>query len=161
MILHLGVIDLPYSAPPGGGKRKKVAAGTQTTGDVAGWLEDKYHVMEVFYESHGAEIAEDLENSLAGAMENLLLGAPVKLSGQAFASAESKIAERFKTFLSSQEIETLGIPGVPTQAALDGVSHRFKNPRFRMARGKKVKRDPRPSFIDTGLYQSSSIVWID
>ena len=79
-----------------------------------------------------------------------MMGAPVD-AGSPFAAGESQIENRFKQFLSLREVEKLGIPGVPTKAALAGVSHRFK--------GKKGGR--RPSFIDTGLYQASFKAWID
>jgi len=160
MKLHLGVIDQPYAAPPTKkGKRPKVAGG-QTTGDVAGWLEDRYHVMEVFYELHKDDIAKDLEDGLRGTLESLLMGAPPAVN--AFGSAESAIDDRFRKFLDDREIEGLGIPGVPTKAALWGVNHRLKNPHQtrRQFRGYR-RRKSRPSFIDTGLYQSSEKTWVD
>jgi hypothetical protein len=49
-ILHLGVVDIPYVDA----SRKKSA--TATTGQVAGWLEDKYHPMEVFVALHGQDV---------------------------------------------------------------------------------------------------------
>lgn len=152
MILHLGVADIPYAheLAPDVGKRDKVPGGTQTTGDVATWLEDKYRVMEVFFQEHGGDVAKSLEGSLAGALESLLMGAPASLDG--FGEATSEIEAAFKTFLLSGEIERLGIPGVPTQAAIERRSARFK-------RG-KAKRQ-RPSFIDTGLYEANFIDWID
>lgn len=148
MRLHLGVVDVPYANPP---RRKgsRARSGTQTTGDVAGWLEAKYHVMEVFFESQQRRVAQDLEEGLAGALESLLMGGPP--TGQPFASGLSRTEDRFKQFLSRRRIESMGIPGVPTEAALRGVSHRFKNKRS----------GRRPSFIDTGLYQSSFKAWVD
>lgn len=149
-ILHLGVVDVPYvRAPSNRRKRGKVRAGTVTTGDVATWLENRYQVMETFVQLHEADMARDLEDSLSGSLESFLMGAPVSLDP--LGGATSKIEDRFKQFLSQAEIEKLGRPGVPTQAALAGKSSRFK--------GKRGKR--RPSFIDTGLYQSSMKVWVD
>lgn len=162
LVLHFGVIDIPYVQPP---TQKKVAkakrgknnkpvkqstqSGTQTTGDVAGWLEKKYGVMQAFVDMQLPAIAAELENSMAGALESMMMGAPP--SGKPFASAESNIAQMFKTFLAEGEIEHSGISGVPTAAALRGVNHRLK-----VNRG-----SPRPSFIDTGLYQQSFIAWIE
>lgn len=140
MKLHLGVIDLPYPADAEG----------LTTGDVAEILEDKYHPMEVFFELHGQEIADALANGMEGALESLLMGAPPQAIARAAEGALSGVQAQFKTFLSSREMEGLGIPGVPTKAALDGVNHRLK----------KRKGAPRPSFIDTGLYQSSFRAWM-
>ena len=165
MILHLGVYDIPYvddSKP----KPKKARKGKHrigphpahaakykgiTTGEVAQILEDKYHVMEVFYHQHEQDVASDLEKSLSGTLESLLLGAPSTIDP--FGTATSEIEDRFKQFLSTKEMETLGYPGVPTLAALEGVSHRFKHA--------YAKRPARPSFIDTGLYQASFKSWID
>lgn len=153
MLLRLGVIDVPYANPPPALRRNRsrVARGTQTTGDVAEWLETRYHVMEIFAQQHLQDIATDLEEGLKGALESLLAGAPPSLN--AFGGACARIEERFRDFLSNREMESLGYPGVPTQAALRGVSHRFKRPYKR--------RPPRPSFIDTGLYQASETVWVE
>jgi hypothetical protein len=160
--LHLGVIDIPYNTVPTEYKknaRKSGTAGTETTGDVAEWLEDKYHVMEVFFELHEDKVAKALESSVEQALDMLYLGAPVE-NINPFNAASADIEKSFKHFLDSQEIETIGIPGVPTQAALDGVSHRFKDPRF-VKKGKKlVKRPRRPSFIDTGLYEATMKAWV-
>jgi len=41
------------------------------------------------------------------------------------------------------------------------VSHRFANPTHRRVKGAGlVRRAPRPSFIDTGLYQASFKAWV-
>jgi hypothetical protein len=136
--LHLGVVDLPYDN----------AAGA-STGDVAGWLEDDYHVMEVFYQLHGRQIAGSLENSLAGALENLLMGAPA--NDAEFGGATSAIEDMFRKFLESKEMDGLGIPGVPTQASLRGISKRFKSKRG----------SPRPSFIDSAMYENSFTAWVE
>lgn len=149
LTLHFGVIDVPYSArarTPAAVRR----AGTKTTGDVAGWLEDRYHPMEVFFEEKTDEIIGDLEDTLQGAIESMLLGAPPQLAP--FGSGIAKVEDRFKQFVTTQEIEKVGIAGVPTQAARRGVSHRFKRPYKR--------RPPRPSFVDTGLYVASFKAWI-
>jgi hypothetical protein len=141
-VLHLGVIDLPYT-----GKKRSV-----TTGDVAGFLENKYHVMEVFAIHNETYIANKLEKSLVGTMESLLMGAPATLDP--FGAGASQIEDKFKSFLSTRAVEKVGIAGVPTGAALSGVSRRHKSG---FTRGRKR----RPSFIDTGLYQSSFKAWVD
>lgn len=149
MILNLGVVDVPYSQH--GTKWSKARAGTETTGDVAEILEENYGLMQAFYDAHSADIARDLENSVAGALESFIMGAPVR--NDQFGAGTSKIEERFRDFLSTKEAERVGIPGAPTLAALRGVSHRFKHPYKR--------RPPRPSFIDTGLLQASFRAWIE
>ena len=150
-VLHLGVDDIPYSEapPPVKRGRKPAAPANETTGDVAELLEDKYHIIQIFYEQHQKDIAQALEESLAGTLENLLLGAPTNLSP--LGEATDKIQTTFKRFLSEQEMDRLGYPDIPTKASLMGISHRFK--------GKKGS--PRPSFIDTGLYENSFRAWVD
>lgn len=147
--LNLGVIDTPYAnAPRAAGS--KAQSGTQTTGDVAEWLEHKYHPMEIFFELHKEDVAHALEESVAGSLESLLMGAPV--SGIPTDEAMSAIEEKFKRFLSEKEMDALGIPGVPTKAAQEGTSRRFKG---------KRGSPGRPSFIDTGAYESSFKAWVE
>lgn len=161
MILHLGVIDLPYVEPAPApkkvraGKRrpsKRVAkkSAIATTGDVAEILESKYHVMELFWQLHQADVAKDFELSMSGAFESLVMGGPVTLD--VHGSATLKLEDRFKQMLSNKELDSLGYPGIPTAAAEAGVSHRFK-------RAYK-KRAARPSFVDTGLYSASFKSWV-
>jgi hypothetical protein len=74
-------------------------------------------------------------------------------SANPFSSAETAITTMFKQFLATGAIEHMGIPGVPTQAAKDGVNHRLKHP--------YAKSNPRrESFIDTGAYSAHFIAWI-
>lgn len=162
--LHLGVVDIPYvDGPPAIKKlvsrarsRRHDASlhgssgGGVTTGDVANFLEARYHVMELFWETHHEDITALLTESMAGQLENLLSGAPFS-EVNPLAGGTDEIENLFRKFLSDREVENLGIPGVPTQAALKGVSARFKsgyNPKGR-----------RPSFIDTGLYEASFRAW--
>lgn len=147
MILHLGILDLPYAHQ--GSKGGKVSSGQQTTGFVAEILENKYHVMEQYFLNNQEQVAGALENSAAGALENLLVGGPVQANP--FAEASSNIERGFKDWLARGQIERLGYPGIPTQAALNRRSLR-----------RKSKKGPRrPSFIDTGLYQSAFKAWVD
>lgn len=149
MIIHLGVVDVPYSNAAQTKPNGKRLSGTQTTGDVAQWLEDKYEVMGKFVEHDMPNITREVENALAGALttfhqrgtlpDNPLLG------------AMDKIGVSFRDFLDKEVIAGMGVAGVPTAAALSGVNHRKK--------AKKGAR--RPSFIDTGLYQSSFRAWVD
>lgn len=143
MKLHLGVLDVPYT-----GDRTKRGA-PLTTGDVATILEDEYGIMAYFAERHLPEIAAALETSAGNALEDMLRGAPP--SPEPLGTATGVIEDLFKRSLDAREYDSL--PGVPTQAAKDGVSHRKKRP--------YVKRDERPSFIDTGLYQSSFKSWLE
>ena len=164
--LHLGVIDLPYIEDPAGAPKKIAKAGRKrpkphkshagkygnvTTGDVATFLENRYHLMEIFWELHKDEIADDFANSVAGSIETLLMGGPANLD--VMGTATSKLEDRFKQMLSQRELDTIGIPGIPTAAAEAGVSHRHKS-------GFTKNRTPRPSFIDTGLFQASFKSWV-
>jgi hypothetical protein len=138
--LHLGVNDMPY------------ATGGKTTGDVAEILEARYGVMAAFVVMREGAIGSAVEESLMGAIENMMMGGPVLGRGQALAGALSEIEALFKAALSAKAFDGV-IGGVPTGASLKGVSHRFKKP--------YAKRGSRPSFIDTGLYQSSFRAWTD
>ena len=151
--LTFGVNDLPYSHSDNLGTVKKGktkgAARVATTGEVAEILEEKYHIMETFWNLHGAEIIEDHSEALSGAFEGLLQGSPV--SPNVFAAGNAETEARFRNFLSMREMDALGIAGVPTKASLVGASSRFK--------GKKGS--PRPSFIDTGLLESSFVAEVE
>jgi hypothetical protein len=139
--LHLGVLVQPYR-----GSSKQVTG--VTTGNVAQWLEDKYGVMAAYVRVHEKDTAKSFENSVGGALESLMMGKKV----DPFGAATSEIETGFKLFLSSKEVERVGIPGVPTRAALMG--HRSRKKRAH-------KRGPRrPSFIDTGLYMGSFKAWV-
>ncbi len=163
-VLHLGVIDIPYVEPAPAPKKVAKAGrrprphkahsakyGHVTTGDVASFLENRYHVMELFWELHQDAIADDFANSISGSIETFLMGGPANLD--VMGSATSQLEDRFKQMLSMRELDSLGYPGIPTEAAKAGVSHRHKS-------GFTKNRTPRPSFIDTGLFQASFKAWV-
>jgi hypothetical protein len=162
LTLNLGVIDIPYSEPKKEKKARKAkrsrptkAAGssvTKTTGDVAEILEEKYGILDAFAFARLPDIAKALEDSIAGELETIMMGG--RASGNPFASAESGITTMLKDFISKQQVEQIGIAGVPTQAAKDGVNHRLKHP--------YAKANPqRPSFMDTTLYWQTLKAWFD
>ena len=136
MRLILGVVDVAYS----GDKDAK------TTGDVAQILEDKYHVMEIFYLENQEKIGEFLADGIAAQITALANGK--KPSGNPFFSATQKIDERFRDFLDSGQMETILPITQPIAAAQIGVNHRKK-------KGYNKNHEARPAFIDTGLYQRS------
>lgn len=138
--LLLGVNDIPYSDEKG-----------VTTGDVAEYLEHKYHLVQIWAESNMQVIADDLAEGALDALESIMMGAPA--TDNPLLGALSKIEEDFKTYLSDDGMAKLGYPGVPTAAAKRGVNHRMKHP--------YAKRDPRPSFIDTGMFQANFRAWIE
>lgn len=137
--LLLGVLDQPYS---NGGK---------STHEVARILEDKYGVIGYFYRTHKPDVKSALTESVRGAIDNLIMGAPSSVSP--FAEGTDKIETAFRQFLSNAEMDG-HIDGVPTKASLAGYSKRFKQK-------SKKDRGRRPSFIDTGLYQSSFRAWVE
>lgn len=162
-VLVFGIVDQPYENenPPKAPKNPKVRKGKRnrrsdfiggevmTTGDVAEILEAKYHVYEIFFTVHEAEIANLMAEAYAGALEGVFSGAPATIDP--FDSAAALIYTMFQTFIDQKEMDRLGYPGVPTKASLKGVSHRFK---------KKVSKPGRPSFQDTGLYETNFIAWL-
>lgn len=141
MKLHLGVLDVPYQD------------GDRTTYEVAIIIEHKYHVMETFVDTIGRDtIADAFAHSAKSSVEDLFSGA-LAAGVSLTMEATEEIQSAFRVFIDQQEMDGV-VPGVPTQAALKGVNHRFKRP--------YVKGNPeRPSFRDTGLYQASMRAWTD
>lgn len=152
LTLHLGMLEQPYDTP---GKR---SSRPMTTYDVARILERNYGIMQMFYDAHEKDIGRDIEHSLGGALESLMMGQKVDPWG----SAMGAIKDRFSRFLSAREVERVGFASrtrvrdrallqIPTKAALKGIRHRF---------GKVIRGDRRPSFIDIGLYETSFRAWV-
>lgn len=169
-MLNLGVVEITYgdagkSPPPRVTKKgrthkadaKRMARaeangepdGPATTVSVAQALEAKYGVMAAFATEYEDEIVTALVHSAEGALEDLFAGSPVT---DPFAEAGQEIMEGFRYFLMSGEIETMGIEGVPTKAAQERKSSRFK---------KGVGPNERPSFVDTSLYENSMRAWTE
>jgi hypothetical protein len=123
--------------------------GPTTTAKVAQALEDKYQVMGHFYEALQDNIAGAVIHSLEGALEDLYAGAPVK---DPYAEVGQEIAAAFRQFLLQGEIESMGVEGVPTKASIERKSSRFKS---------GTSPGPRPSFIDTSLYELSMRAWVE
>lgn len=138
MKVVLGIIPVPYVDEPG-----------VDTGDVAQWLENKYDVMGRFWLLNQQQFADDMAESVAGIIENMMAGAPAGMDP--FASAMGDIETQFHLYIANEDITQTGGNGVPTKAALDGVNHRLK-----------LRHGPRrPSFLDTGLYENSFKAWTE
>ena len=135
MKLYLGVIDVPE--PEG-----------NTTYGVGMILEEEYGLFSRFAESHEQDIANYLAEGVKGALETLMMGGVV---GDPFAAGTAEIDQEFRHFLDTEEMAQLGVPGVPTKAALMGKSIRLKQKRGA----------PRPSFIDSGVLQDSFKSWVE
>jgi hypothetical protein len=155
--IYLGVDDVLYryeqTAVGKNGKplkKMRKVEGSETTYEVAKRLEEKYKVMEHFFEDEEEFIAKSLTDSMEKALEAILSGAPATFDP--FGRAASLIQDRFKQYLFLKKLD-FRVDGVPTQASLDGVNHRMAHP--------YAKRDPRPSFIDTGNYETHFRVWVE
>jgi hypothetical protein len=145
--LNLGVVDVGYTD----------SAGATTTGDVAGYLEDRYHIMRSFVELHEEWIGNALANAVAGAIESAAQGKPA--AELDLNPVMGSIEERFRDFLDSGEMQRqfdAGQQALPEaltiEAADKGINHRKENPNT---------QKPRQAFIDTGLYQASFRAWVD
>jgi len=134
--LVLGVIDQPYEDSDG--------HAIATTGEVAEKLEATYEIMGTFAASREQAIADSLADTMAGALENLLAGAP--LSANVFGTTENFIQGEFHNFLDNREMD--GRAGIPTKAAILGKSSRKKS---------GERGSPRASFEDTMLYRDSMV----
>lgn len=145
--LNLGVVVVPYSSV----YYNKKSAGAKTTADVAHILESKYHLFESFFNVKRKGIMEDIQDSMKGAMEAMIMGSPAI---DPFGAATSTIDAKFRDFINSKESENVGIEGTPTGWALRGVNHRLKHPFAR-------SNPRRPSFRDTGLLSASFKSWVD
>lgn len=138
--LNLGVLDVAYSDPQGGG--------ATTTGDVAEILEANYQVMQIFAIEREGKIGDWIAEALSDQIKDIAAGAPIP--NNPFADAEQKIETSFRKFLSDEEMAKIH-PDVPTQAALEGRTKRRKN----------QKGPRRVSFVDTGQYQASFRAWVE
>lgn len=154
MMLHLGVIDQPH-------------LNGKSSYEVAVDLEKRYGLFSEFAKYDMDKIHDHLLDSLTGSLETLLQGGSLK---DPFAAATDNINQDFRDFLEKEVMATLGVGGVPTKAALMGKSSRFKG---KTKKGRKITKvkggeqimsvygPKRPSFIDTGITQTSFKSWVD
>jgi hypothetical protein len=120
----------------------------KTSGQVATELESKYHLVETFYTFEEDEIVKDFQGAYANALDLGMWGQ----SWEPVWDPSIKYEGRFRRALSQRKFDGL-IHGVPTQAALRGVSHLRQDP--------YAGKTSRPSFIDTSLYQRSFKAWTE
>lgn len=150
MKLLIGVIDMPE--PEG-----------STTFEVATKLEAKYGLFSSFAENNMPFITDQLMLDSSNTFAAILKGEPV---GDPFGDASNAITDRFKQFISNSEAETVGLPNVPTQAALAGLTLRTKKGKAigKVRKGGKYVRvygSRRPSFIYSGVMESSLKCWVE
>lgn len=151
MILHLGVDDVPYVGQLAA-TRKRVLTHAQrvygrgkTTGQVMDELESKYHLIGTFL---------DVENDLISSIVEKAMAVAVDEDAEPTIPQNdlNRIEARFRQNLTKRRYDGL-IQGVPTLAALRGISHKYMNP--------YAARGSRPSFIDTSLYRNSFRAWVE
>lgn len=122
-----------------------------TTGEVAEILEAEYGIMQFFWNRYGPQIVGSYEESLERHLEAVAAGLPTP--PDPLAATLQKAESLFRDMIDRRELDGQ-VPGVATEAARKGVNHRLKHP--------YAKGNPeRPSFRDTGLYQSSFRAWIE
>ena len=153
MKINLGFESISYTGRTASPKRsEKQYGGGKTTIEVAKQLEQRYKLVEKFFELEKDNIAEMLidayQRGLEVTMEQKTVAKAVIAGG-----AIEKIEQKFRGNLTQGAYDGL-LPGVPTRAAKKGVSHELSHP---YAKG----NPPRPSFIDTGAYRDSFSVWIE
>ena len=137
MILHLGVVDLTYHENEG-----------TTTAEVAQELENNYQVMQNFYDFHEDFVTNAIANDVQQGIDDIMSGIPTTLTD--LNGACDKIKVMFNYFIDNMEMNGR-VDGVPTKASLMGKNNRFK---------KGSQDGIRPSFKDTGLYESSFVAWV-
>lgn len=164
--LVLGVLDVAYSDAGGS------SGEATTTGEVAEKLEERYGVMQAFYDSRKEKIAQFLADDMAHAITDIAQGKPVESSqSRGFANkyhginekysissftygADKRIESEFNQFIFSNEMQKLSIAttGAPISvAAARGITKRKIS----------KKNKSRPAFVDTGLYVTSMLAWTE
>jgi hypothetical protein len=163
--LHFGFINTPYTRetiarPFTSAKmeakrhRKRGFSRTMTAEKVAGILEAKYNVVEMFNEIHEEEIKNIMHEGFKEVAERMIS----ERGGQTRSSmknlmrpATKRIENMFRQFLDHEEMNGM-IEGVPTDAAKGGKLR---------GRGKITKRGKqRASFVNTGIYKASFRAWV-
>ncbi len=137
--LEVGVIDGPH----GVGKE------AITVHELAEILEAKYALFSQFVELEFDAIDQALGDSLEKQIHAMMVGQP--LPDNPFADVGDKLTADFVRFIETEGIVKSGVPGVPTEAALEGRNSRLK--------GRKGPR--RTSFIDTSVLVRSLRVWVE
>ena len=133
MILHLGVVEVPY------------AEDGQDTGDVATILEEKYGIMQGFADKNIDQITEMIEDGVAGAIESVMAGAPENFD--VFGSAMSNIEDRFHDYIDNEE------HGIRTKSKESPKAGARKKRQYRRVESKTT-------FVDSGLYRLNFKAWV-
>lgn len=156
IVLHMGFINTPYSkkakiapmtfAKAHEAKRQRAVSGRLGAQSVAGILEAKYNVVEVFTQVHG----EDIQEILTDAFRDTII--------KTFSEKKKFASERMVQFMKPKtaEIEKLFRSYLDREESGADVAAANKGNRS----GRKAKT-PRQPFIDTGIYRASFRCWAD
>lgn len=137
--LHLGVVDVGYTDDQG----------ATTTGDVAQYLEDRYHIMRSFVELNEHFIARQLVDQVAGAIESIAQGN--RLPQLNWKPSMAKVEERFRDFIAAGELQAMLPASQQVSEDTLKTSSRTKT--------QKIQK-PRQAFVDTGLFVASFRCWV-
>ena len=119
----------------------------KTTGMVAGELEKKYGIMEVFYNMEENFIVDNFESAIANGMVQGIMGGSWDYDWNA-----TPLESKFRKAITGRKFDGI-TPRTPTKAAIRGVSHLRADP-YRPSAS-------RPSFMDTSLYMCSFKAWTE
>ncbi len=139
--LIFGELEEAYAEAYGGKSR------TTTTAQVGEILEQRYHVMQTFFDLRKGQIAEYLADGMAIVLQDHLSGR--KTPAGPMTRAEQQMEAAFRSFLDANEMQKLALAlgrAPISGAAMRGVSHTKLHPYA-------SKNRARPAFIDTGLYR--------
>lgn len=166
MKVKLGVHDVAYSDPE--------ERGATTTYEVAEILEAKYGVMAVFEQLHMDLIQDAVVDHMMGMIRSVVQGNPRALEQVRKRGIPlDKVESAFRDYLEADEWQRQ--TGKEIAAAVAGISHRFKTPGGKLVAAKAVdagkggtiekvmsrSREPRPAFVDTGLYSAAFRAWLE
>jgi hypothetical protein len=161
--LHMGFIGTPYTYETKGApirsakieearKRKRGFSRTMTADKLAGILERKYEIVQVFNEIYENEITEMIHNGFREVAEHMIsnrkTGTTTIGMKRLMKPYTDKIQEMFRTFIDNEEMNGL-VEGVPTAVSVTGRG------------GWKWRRKPGPSFVASGIYRASFRAWVE
>jgi hypothetical protein len=132
-------------------RSQQVYGAGKSTAQVAQELEARYGIVATFAEMEQDTIANILSEYVAEEVVHYVDGStPTPTVPD---QALKRIERKFQLNLSQRKYDGR-ISGVPTWAARRGYQHQFARP-YSKSHG------PRPSFVDTGMYQMTFRVWVE
>lgn len=136
MNVNFGVFNIPYADNP-----------RKNAGSVALELEKEYGIFVNFYLTLGVDIREALTPGIVHYLKSKLdYGGDMT----GFLPGNADVIRMFHRFLQMKMMD--GLPGVPTWASLHDTRDKYAGEDLGGAR---------PSFVDTGLFMASMVVWED